>query len=48
MNRKVYLCPSIVAIEAEVQLPIATSNVTGVQVTPWDPEPGDGTIEDNI
>lgn len=47
MKRKEYLCPSILVIEAEIQHPIAGSNLNGLQVDPWDPESGDGTIQDN-
>ncbi|WP_018464548.1 hypothetical protein [Segatella paludivivens] len=47
MKRKEYQRPSILVIEAEVQQPIASSNVNSLQTNPWEPEPGDGTIEDN-
>jgi hypothetical protein len=47
MKRKEYKSPSIHVIEAEVQLPIANSNVNALPVTPWSPAPsGDGTIDD--
>lgn len=47
MKRKEYNIPSIRVIEAEVQLPIANSNVNALPVTPWSPAPsGDGTIDD--
>jgi len=47
MKRKEYQCPSIQVIEAEVQQPIASSNVNALQTNPWETESGDGTIDDN-
>ena len=47
MKKREYQCPSIKVIEAEVQQPIASSNVNAMQTNPWEPEAGDGTIEDN-
>lgn len=47
MKRKEYQHPSILVIEAEVLSPIASSNVNALQVTPWNPESGDGAIVDN-
>lgn len=45
-ERKEYQRPSILVIEADVQQPIASSNVNAMQTNPWEPEPGDGTIDD--
>ena len=42
-ERKEYQRPSILVIEADVQQPIASSNVNA---NPWEHEPGDGTIDD--
>ncbi len=47
MKRKEYQHPSIRVIEADVQQPIASSNVNSMPVAPWSPETGgDGTITD--
>lgn len=46
-EKKEYQRPSILVIEAEVQQPIASSDVNSMQTNPWETESGDGTIEDN-
>ena len=47
-EKKEYQRPSIEVIEAEVQQPIATSDVDSMQVDSWGADPGGvGTIEDN-
>ena len=46
-EKKEYQRPSIEVIEAEVQQPIATSDVDSMQVDSWSEDTGDdGTIED--
>ena len=46
-EKKEYQRPSITVIEADVQQPIASSNVNSMPVAPWSPETGgDGTITD--
>ena len=46
-ERKEYQRPSIEVIEAEVQQPIATSDVDSMQINSWCEDTGDdGTIED--
>ncbi len=47
MKRKESQCFSILVVEADVQQPIASSNVNSMQTNPWETEPGDGTINDN-
>ena len=47
MKKREYQRPSILVVEAEVQQPIASSNVNGLNADPWGAETGDGTIEDN-
>ena len=46
MERKEYQRPLIKVIEAEVQQPIASSNVNSMQTNPWGADTGDGTIQD--
>ena len=47
-EKKEYQRPSIEVIEAEVQRPIATSDVDSMQVDSWSEDTGGvGTIEDN-
>jgi hypothetical protein len=47
MEKKEYQRPSIEVIEAEVQQPIATSDVDSMQINSWGADTGDdGTIED--
>ena len=45
-ERKEYQRPSILVIEADAQQPIANSYVNAMQTNSWEPEPGDGTIDD--
>ena len=47
-EKKEYQRPSITVIEADVQQPIATSDIGSMQAGSWSTEPsGDGTITDN-